>query len=200
MGVGNWETHSQCTYTAQQMIPKTSTVRCGHFCNHFQQWLLQNWSSNVKHFCPCAPRVLPFMCWFRSGFRGCCIVLEACQSRKYLRHSQGPRMCFNRILVLMWCGHIVHNEDNSPNKMCLEHKFSQMYKGVLTNNVQCMLYNVHYKSLQVLSFRCNYQMQIRLPALYSTDDGSQRGCFFHVGGKKIKNKNCLPADVGGKKK
>ena len=41
---------------------------------------------------------------------------------------------------------------------------------------------------------------IRLPALYSTDDGSQQGYFFHVGGKEIKNKNSWLADVGGKKK
>ncbi len=41
---------------------------------------------------------------------------------------------------------------------------------------------------------------LRLPALYSTDDGSRQGHFFHVGGKKIKNKNSWPADVGEKKK
>ncbi len=53
-------------------------------------------------------------------------------------------------------------------------------------------------ALQSSTLECN--ITIRLPALYSTDDGSRLGCFFHVGGKKIKNKNSWPADVGGKKK
>ena len=44
-----------------------------------------------------------------------------------------------------------------------------------------------------------YIFHFRLPALYSTDDGSLQGFLLHVGGKKIKNKNCWPADVGGKK-
>ncbi len=34
-------------------------------------------------------------------------------------------------------------------------------------------------------------------ALYSTDDGSRQGFFFHVGGEKNKNKISWPAVVGG---
>ncbi len=42
-------------------------------------------------------------------------------------------------------------------------------------------------------------MFIRQLALYSTDDGSRQGFFFHVGGEKNKNKISWPAVVGGKK-
>ena len=55
------------------------------------------------------------------------------------------------------------------------------------------------KHLRQLLWRAVW-CSIRLPTLYSTDDRSRQGYFFHVGGKKIKNKNSWPADVGGKKK
>ena len=43
-------------------------------------------------------------------------------------------------------------------------------------------------------------MYLRAGSLYSTVDGSQQGVFWLVGEKKIKNKICLPANVGGRKK
>ncbi len=41
---------------------------------------------------------------------------------------------------------------------------------------------------------------LRAGSLYSTVDGSQQGDFWLVGEKKLKNKICLPANVGGRKK
>ncbi len=43
-------------------------------------------------------------------------------------------------------------------------------------------------------------MSIRAGLLYSTVDGSRQGVFWLVREKKIKNKICLPANVGGRKK
>ncbi len=40
----------------------------------------------------------------------------------------------------------------------------------------------------------------RAGSLYSTVDGSRQGFFWLVGEKKIKNKICLSASVGGRKK
>ncbi len=42
--------------------------------------------------------------------------------------------------------------------------------------------------------------RVRAPALYSTVDGSRQGYSWLVGKKKIKNKKCLQAHVGGGKK
>ena len=41
---------------------------------------------------------------------------------------------------------------------------------------------------------------LRASPLYSTVDGSRQGVFWIVGKKKIKNKKCLLAHVGGRKK
>ena len=43
-------------------------------------------------------------------------------------------------------------------------------------------------------------MALRAGALYSTVDGSRQGFFWLVGKKKIKNKKCLLAHVGRRKK
>ncbi len=67
--------------------------------------------------------------------------------------------------------------------------------------------NFEYISQRRMSFRFSLFIfnvyllfpYVRLPALYSMDDGSRQGFLLHVGGKEIKNKNCWPADVGGKK-
>ncbi len=42
--------------------------------------------------------------------------------------------------------------------------------------------------------------EVRAGSLYSTVDESRQGVFWFVGEKKIKNKICLPANVGGRKK
>ncbi len=69
-------------------------------------------------------------------------------------------------------------------------KRNKLLVKVLLNNVN---HGIALKARENL-------VAIGASSLCSTVDGSRQGVFWLVGNKKIKNKMCLPANVGGRKK
>ncbi len=55
-----------------------------------------------------------------------------------------------------------------------------------------------YRTFYEMLVLVYYQRELRLPALYTTDDGFRQGYFFHVGGKKIKIK--IPGQLMSKER
>ncbi len=80
--------------------------------------------------------------------------------------------------------YIMYLPCNTTRSITIPVKFSKIY-----------LYLCHPE----INFLKIHIVSVRQLTLYATDDGSRQGFFFHVGGKKNKNKISWQDGVGGKK-